>query len=59
MTYKQLLEALQACPAEVLEQTATIYLGQTDEYIAATELSFTEEENDVLDEGHLILEVSF
>jgi len=59
MTYKQLLEILQACPAEVLEQTATVYLGQTDEYIAATELSFTHEDNDVLDEGHLILEVNF
>lgn len=59
MTYKQLLEILQACPAEVLEQTATIYLGQTDEYVAATELSFTKEDNDVLDEGHLILEADF
>ena len=50
---------LQACPNEVLEQTATVYLGQTDEYIAATGLSFTNEDNDVLDEGHLILEVNF
>jgi len=36
-----------------------VYLGQTDEYIAVTELSFTHDDNDVLDEGHLILEVNF
>jgi len=59
MTYKQLLDILKAVPAEVLEQTATVYLGQTDEYIAATELSFSKEDNDVLDEGHLIIEVNF
>lgn len=59
MTYKQLLEILQACPEEVLEQTATVYIGQTDEYVAVVSHDITLETNDVLDDGHLILEVNF
>ena len=59
MTYKQLLEILQACPAEVLEQTATVYLSETDEYLAVVSHDITLETNDVLDDGHLILEVNF
>lgn len=59
MTYKQLLESLSTLPEEVLQQTATVYLGQTDEYIQVFGVSFTEEENDVLDENHLVLEVQF
>ncbi len=59
MTYKQLLEILQACPAEVLEQTATVYLGQTDEYLAIISHDITHEDNDVLLDGHLILEINF
>jgi hypothetical protein len=58
MTYKQLLEVLENSPEEILNQTVTVYLSQTDEYIAASELSFTNE-NDVLDEDHLILNVNF
>jgi hypothetical protein len=58
MTYKQLLQYLSGLPEEVLQQTATVYLHQTDEYIQVFGLSFTEE-NDVLDENHLVLEVQF
>lgn len=59
MTYRQLLELLSLLPEEVLQQTATAYLGQTDEYIQVSDISFTEEDNDVLDENHLVLEVQF
>ena len=58
MTYKQLLEILQASPTEVLKQTATVYLSQTDEYLAIESHNITLE-TDVLDDGHLILEVNF
>lgn len=58
MTYKQLLQSLSTLPEEVLQQTATVYLDQTDEYIQVFGLSFTKE-NDVLDENHLVLEVQF
>jgi hypothetical protein len=50
MTYKELLAILQACPEEVLEQTATVYLGQTDEYLAIASHDITLETNDVLDD---------
>lgn len=59
MTYKQLLEILQNYSEEVLEQTATVHLAQTDEYLAIVSHNNTDEDNDVLDEGHLILEVNF
>ena len=59
MTYKQLLDILKCVPSDVLEQTVTVHLIQTDEYIAATELSFSKEDNDVLDEGHLFVQVDF
>ena len=59
MTYKQLLEILQACPEEVLEQTATVYICQTDEYLAVVSHDITLETNDVLDKGHLVIEVEF
>ena len=55
MTYQQLLEILSNLPTHVLEQTVTTYLDQTDEYVAVNSTSFTEENNDVLDEGHLIM----
>ena len=58
MTYKQLLESLSTLPEGVLGKTVTVYLGQTDEYIQVFGVSFTEE-NDVLDENHLVLEVQF
>jgi K+ transporter len=58
MTYKQLLQSLSTRPEETLTQTATVYLGEADEYIQVFGLSFTEE-NDVLDENHLVLEVQF
>ena len=59
MTYKELLAILQACPEEVLEQTATAYVGQTYEYLAIAYHDITLENNDVLYDGHLILEVNF
>lgn len=59
MTYKQLLAILQSQSEDMLEQTATIYLDQTDEYIAVSHVSFSDETNDVLDEGHMVIEANF
>ena len=59
MTYKQLLDTLSALPEDMLEQTATVYLGATDEYLAIVSHDTTLESNDVLDGGHLILEINF
>ncbi len=59
MTYNQLLEILLATPEEIREQTATVYLGQTDEYISLDSITFTGDETNVLDEGHLVLNCNF
>ena len=55
MTYRELLEKLQAMSADRLDDTVTVYEPYEDEYIAAVELVESTEENDVLDPGHLIM----
>ena len=59
MTYRQLRDKLSSLSDDILEQTATVYLTATDEYLAISSHNITEEDNDVLDEGHLILEIDF
>lgn len=56
MTYRQLLEVLQNIPDERLDDTVTVHEPYEDEFIAVvhTETS-SEEDNDVLDDGHLYL----
>jgi hypothetical protein len=59
MTYKQLLEILQDAPPAILEQTATVFLNENDEYILIDSICFTGDETNVLDEGHLVLNANF
>ena len=55
-TYRQLLKALQNLPDYCLDDTVTVYIKQEDEYIGVSGTSIAkEEENDVLDDGHLFL----
>ena len=53
MTYKELLETIQALPAERLLDTVTVYEPYEQEYIAV--IDTCEAISDVLDEGHLVL----
>ena len=56
MTYKQLLEELQALTPEQLDATVTIKEPYTDEYIAVVHSDIAEDvSNDVLDPGHYYL----
>ena len=56
MTYKELLEQLQALPKERLEDTVTVYEPYEDEYIAIIETGIAQEsETNVLDDGHFYL----
>ena len=56
MTYKELLETLQQLDPARLEDTVTVFDPYQDEYIAVVHAHESEEEdNDVLDPGHLYL----
>ena len=56
LTYRQLLEALDKLPKDRLDDTVTIVVSEDEEYFGAKELAFvSEEENNVLDDGHLII----
>ena len=57
MNYKTLLEQLQGLTPEQLEQTATVYCRDYDEYFIITAIGETDESCDVLDSGHKILKV--
>jgi len=60
MTYAELLNILYAMPKDRLEDTITIYVEQDDEFFAVTGSEFSDEKtNDVLDNGHLFLKISF
>jgi hypothetical protein len=52
MTYGDLLIHLQSLDPHELEMTATVYLADVDEFIPLSTFLFSDEENDVLDEGH-------
>lgn len=56
MTYKELLEFLKTLTDDELEQNVTVYLSSNDEYIPVIETDKTVE-NDVLDDGHVIITV--
>lgn len=56
MTFKQLLEELQAMPEDRLEDTATIYEPYDGEYYAISGVGIArEEDNDQLDPGHFYM----
>jgi sorbitol-specific phosphotransferase system component IIA len=57
MSYKDLLGVLIKMSHEELQQTITLYDEVTDEYYPVTGIGM-EEEDDVLDRGHLFLKFS-
>jgi len=57
MSYRDILEFLKNCTEEQLQQIATVYLRDSDEYRECM-LNVTIED-DVLDAGHIVIEVDF
>ena len=55
MTYKKLLEKLRELNEEQLNRDVTVYDDYGDEYYGWVEYGITDENIDVLDEGHPIL----
>ena len=56
MTYLDLLNELKTLKPEQLNQTVTIHLTEVDEFKPVRAI-FDEDGTDVLDSGHVILEV--
>ena len=56
MNYRQLAELILEQPKEVQEQTATLFVPGVDEYFAAA-VAWTDEDCDVLDDGHMVLTI--
>ena len=56
MTYQDLLNELKTLNPEQLNQTVTIHLTEMDEFKPVRTI-FDEDGSDVLDSGHVILEV--
>jgi len=52
LTYRELLNSLITLTEDELNMTATVYLADVDEFIPLSTFLFSDEENDVLDEGH-------
>ena len=59
MTYRQLLEVLQAMPQDRLEDDVSVYVCDSDEYYPVEQVSITDDFSDVLDPGHIYLETAF
>jgi hypothetical protein len=57
ITYRELIRRLTAIPSERLDDNVTIYDESNDEYYPVQE-TFITKENDVLDKGHLVLQVN-
>jgi len=63
MTYKRLIEKLQALSPEQLEQTVTVWNVWTDEFTPVCGVTENKEgseilDTNVLDHGHAVLELS-
>lgn len=58
LTYRQLLVSIQYMPQERLDDTAIVFAKDSDEYIGVNNLHSVHEEQDVLDSGHIVMEVS-
>jgi hypothetical protein len=59
MTYAELLNLLYQMPKDRLEDTVTIKDVTQDEYYGVTGFEIAKDENnDVLDEGHLFLKIA-
>jgi|TARA_B100000085_G_scaffold2534_1_gene2417 hypothetical protein len=55
MTYLQLLEQLQLCSKETLQQDVTVYDISEDEFVPVSETYYTDENSQVLDPKHLYI----
>ena len=62
MTWKDLILYLSRQSEEVLEQDATVFLGNSEEAIAVEFFETVDEDHElsgVLDDGHLVLKIDF
>ena len=58
MTYRTLLHILNTIPAERLDDTVTVHDPYSDEFTAIVDVKTADEKtNDVLDNGHVYLEM--
>ena len=55
MTYLQLLEQLQLCSKETLQQDVTVYDISEDEFVPVSETYYTDENSQILDPKHLYI----
>ena len=55
LTYRQLLNSLNSLPLNNLDDTVSVFNHNTDEYMHIVATEITNEDCDVLDEGHLVL----
>jgi hypothetical protein len=55
MTYLELLEQLQCCSKETLQQTVTLYSIKDDEFTPAYMTDYTDSEEQVLNRDHLVI----
>lgn len=55
MTYRQLLKKCQQVPDNRLDDDVMVFDKESEEYRPVTHVEQAGEENDVLDEGHLVL----
>ncbi len=55
ITYRELMKRLQALPPERLDDTATIFLLDTDEFHPVHDTEIASDKQDVLDPGHFFL----
>lgn len=56
ITYRQILEVLETMDSNQLDQTATVFLTETAEFLPISVMKITSEA-DVLDENHLYFEI--
>ena len=55
MKYRKLLAILQNLSEEQLDQDVAVYVGDVDEVFPVAMANVVDEEQDVLDPGHLVL----
>ncbi|AHB80906.1 hypothetical protein S-MbCM100_056 [Synechococcus phage S-MbCM100] len=55
MTYAELLEQLQCCSRETLQQTVTLYSLECDEFVPAIMTDYTDKDSQTLDPNHLVI----
>jgi len=55
MTYLELLEKLQVCSKETLQQDVTVYDIAEDEFVPVSEIHYTDKDSQVLDPNHLVI----